>query len=319
MTDNSMLTPPGGPASPLTAETRPGPPGRALLAAVLIIVGSVLAGLAGGAIWAAVAPRVLYQVYTLNPPTAYATNPETSAFIAADGWYCFIALLGGALIGLAGYVFGVRRYGSVPMAGIVVGSTAAAFVSASLGHRLSGSSGFDHLLATSKPGTFLHAPISLGSHGALAFWPLAAAVVAGGIVLIGTLRARHQAPDDGAQMPGMESFGARSYSGWNGSDQPPPAGPGPTSAGEAGFGADPGQPGFGADPGQPRFSGTAGGSGYDSRPDQARFAGSDDRPGRRPETNEAGGFSGTAGQPGADARGSLGRPVPTDGDAGPVR
>ena len=117
MTYNSMLTPPGGPASPSSAEARPGSPGRALLTAVLIMVGSVLAGVAGGAIWAAVAPRVVYQVVTLNPPTAYATNPETSAFIAADGWYCFIALAGGALIGLLGYVFGVRRYGPVPALG----------------------------------------------------------------------------------------------------------------------------------------------------------------------------------------------------------
>jgi hypothetical protein len=320
MTDNSMLMPPGGPASPPTAETRPGSPGRALLAAVLIVVGSVLAGLAGGAIWAAVAPRVLYQVYTLNPPTAYATNPETSAFIAADGWYCFIALAGGALIGLVGYVFGVRRYGPVPMAGIVVGSTTAAFVSAWVGHRLSGSSGFDHLLATSKPGTFLHAPISLGSHGALAFWPLAAAVVAGGIVLIGMLRVRHQVPDGGVPMPGMESFGSRPYSGRRGSGQPPPAprpaGPGPTSAGQADFGADPGRLGFRADQGQPGLSGPDGGSGYDSWPDQARFAGSDGRPGYRPQSDEAG-FSGTATQPGADAHGSLGRPGPPDGESGP--
>lgn len=311
MTYNSMLTPPGGPASPSSAEARPGSPGRALLTAVLIMVGSVLAGVAGGAIWAAVAPRVVYQVVTLNPPTAYATNPETSAFIAADGWYCFIALAGGALIGLLGYVFGVRRYGPVPMAGIVVGSTAAAFVSAWVGHRLSGGPGFNHLLATSKPGTFLHAPISLGSHGALAFWPLAAAVVAGGIVLLGTLRARHQAPDGGVPMPGMESFGSRPYSGRLGSGPPPPAprpaGPPPMNAGQAGFGAEAGQPGF---------SGPDGGSGRETRPDQPRFPGTDAGPEYWPESHEAG-FPGTACPPGADTDGWLRRPAPRDGDPGP--
>ncbi len=109
-------------------------------------------GIIAGLIWAAVAPRVQYQVYTLKPPTAYATNPETSAFIAADGWYCFIALAGGALIGLLGYLFAVRRYGAWPMAGVVVGSIAAAFITQWLGHRQSGGPGFDHLLATSKPG-----------------------------------------------------------------------------------------------------------------------------------------------------------------------
>jgi hypothetical protein len=209
MSDDSMLTPPAGAASRLQA--RPDRQAPALLAAVLIAAGSVVLGVAGGAVWAAAAPRVLYQVYTLNPPTAYATNPETSAFIAADGWYCFIALVGGAIIGLLGYLFGVRRYGPVPMAGIVVGSVGAAFITAWVGHALSGGAGFDHLLATSRPGTLLHAPISLGSDGALAFWPLGAAGVAGGIELIRVLRERRQDTADGMPMPGMDTFGSGSY------------------------------------------------------------------------------------------------------------
>jgi hypothetical protein len=211
MTDNSMLMPPGGSASPYSRPTRPGSQGRALLAAVLILASSVVIGLAGGAIWAAVAPRVVYQVQSLSPPTAYATNPETSAFIAADGWYCLVALAGGALIGLLGYLIGVRRYGPGPMAAVVVGSVAAAFVTVWLGHQLSGAPGFDHVLATSRPGTFLRAPISLGAHGAVGFWPLAAAAVAGGIELVGVLRARHQAPYGGMPMPGMESFDTRPF------------------------------------------------------------------------------------------------------------
>jgi hypothetical protein len=211
MSDNSMLMPPGGPASSTEVQARPGPLGPALLAAVLIIAGSIVLGVAGGAIWAGAAPRVVYQVYTLSPPTAYATNPETSAFIAADGWYCFIALAGGGIICLLGYLFGVRRYGPTPMVGIVIGSLAAAFIVAWLGHLLSGGPGFDHVLATSKPGSFLHAPIQLGSHGAVAFWPLAAAGVAGAIELVGVLKARHQVPEDGMPMPGMETFGSGTY------------------------------------------------------------------------------------------------------------
>ena len=212
MTDNSMPPPPGGPASPHPADTQPGPqPGRALLAALLVIAGSAVIGLAGGLIWAVVAPRVQYQMYTLKPPTAYATNPETSAFIAADGWYCFIALVGGALIGLLAYLFAIRRYGALPMTGAVVGSVAAAFIAQWLGHQASGGPGFNQLLATSKPGSYLYAPISLGSHGALAFWPLAAAAVAGGIELVAVMRARHQVPADGVAMPGMDSFSTRHY------------------------------------------------------------------------------------------------------------
>jgi len=212
MTDNSMPPPPGGPASPRTADTRLGPrPGRALLAAILAVAGSAVIGLAGGLIWAAVAPRVQYQVYTLKPPTAYATNPETSAFIAADGLYCFIALAGGALIGLLAYLFAIRRYGALPMAGAVAGSVGAAFIAQWLGHQASGGPGFNHLLMTSKPGSYLYAPISLGSHGALAFWPLAAAAVAGGIELVAVMRVRHQVPASGVAMPGMDSFSTGPY------------------------------------------------------------------------------------------------------------
>ena len=51
MTDNSMPPPPGGPASPHPVHTQPGPrPGRALLAAVLVLAGSAVIGLAGGLI-----------------------------------------------------------------------------------------------------------------------------------------------------------------------------------------------------------------------------------------------------------------------------
>jgi hypothetical protein len=224
MSDNSMHPPANGPAWPLATAVPPAPRGRLTLAVVVIIVGSALLGLGAGALWSTVAPRVVYQVVTLKPPTAYAVNPETNAFIAADGWYCFIALAGGALIGLLSYMFAVRRYGPAPMAAVVVGSTAAALLAQWVGHQLSGGPGFDQVLATSKMNEFLQAPISLGSHGALAFWPVAAAAVAGGLELIGVLRVRRLAAYGGAPMPGLHRY-----------DRPPA----------------PGQPGSGGWPGQP--------------------------------------------------------------------
>ncbi len=221
-----MLPPPGGPASPLTAVTGPGRgPGPALLAAVLVVGGSAIVGFAAGLVWAAVAPRVQYQVYMLHPPTAYATNPETTAFIAADGSYCVIALAGGALIGLLAYIFAVRRYGPVAMTATVVGSVAAAFISTWAGHQASGALGFNAVLANSKPGAYLYAPITLGSEGALAFWPFAAAAVAGGIGLVGMLRQRNQTPYAWVPMPGIDSFGMRPYPAGL-----PDAGPAPSHA-----------------------------------------------------------------------------------------
>ncbi len=192
MAENSLLPPPGdpGPYPAGPGLSRP-PGGRALAAAALIVAASVVLGVVGGLVWAWIAPRVVYQVYTLSPPTAYAVNPETNAFIAADGIYSFMALAGGVLTGLLACRF-VRRYGPVPMAAVVLGSVVAAFLAAWTGHWATGAGTFDHLLATSKPGALLSAPISLGSHGALAFWPLAAAAVAGGVELLSYMRTRGQ-------------------------------------------------------------------------------------------------------------------------------
>lgn len=192
MADDMQLPPPGGTAGYSVAAAQAGSqPGRSVLVAALLVAAGAVLGLLGGVIWAAEAPRVVYQVVTLSPPTAYATNPETSAFIAADGVYTIIALGGGALLGLAGYLFGVRRYGPVPMLGVVLGGVAAAFLVQWAGPVLTGQDGFNGQLATSKPGTLLRAPIALGAHGALAFWPVAAALVAGGLEMIGVMRARY--------------------------------------------------------------------------------------------------------------------------------
>jgi hypothetical protein len=204
MADNMQLPPAGGSAGYSAVAAQPGsPPSRALLTAVLLVVAGAALGLIGGVIWAAAAPRVVYQVATLNPPTAYATNPETNAFIAADGIYAFIALGGGALLGLAGYFAGVRRYGPVPMAGVVLGALAAAFLAKWLGPVLTGQDSFNAQLGASKPGALLRAPIALGASGALAFWPVAAGLVAGGLELLSTLRVRRlsQVSQDGA--PGV--------------------------------------------------------------------------------------------------------------------
>lgn len=168
-----------------------------MLTAALLVVAGVVLGLAGGAIWAAAAPRAVYQVASLRPPTAYATNPETNAFIATDGIYSLIALAGGAVLGLAGYLSGVRRYGPVPMAGIVAGAISAAFLARWLGPVLTGQGTFNVQLGSSRPGELLRAPISLGAGGALAFWPVAAAFVAGGLELSSVLRARQLSQDGG--------------------------------------------------------------------------------------------------------------------------
>lgn len=183
--------------------------GSGLLASLAILAGSLILGLAGGLVWTAVAPRAAYVVIARG--SANVINPETTAFIAADAWFCLIGAVGGAVIGLAGYYLAVRRYGPLPMAAVLIGAVIAGMAARVTGeHRDLGH--FNRLLLTSRPGTVLHAPLSLAgdtaavfwppraSVPAVAFWPLAACLVAGGILLVRTLRdrsaARYQGPGD---------------------------------------------------------------------------------------------------------------------------
>jgi hypothetical protein len=171
----------------------PAPAGRRLLVAFAVALGGALLGLLAGVIWAAVAPRVVYQVAAGTPREAFVVSSEPTAFFAADGWFCIIALVGGAVLGLLGYLFAIRRHGALPMIGLLAGAVAAAFLARWIGQQ-SGYNTFYHLLATARPGTLLRAPITLGSRGALAFWPLAAAAVVGAIELVATWHARRRVP-----------------------------------------------------------------------------------------------------------------------------
>jgi hypothetical protein len=196
----SSQRPPPPPGGPSGGSERPGSARqlRALSVTLAIGAGGALLGIAGGFVWSAIAPRALFSVASHG--IAYVVNPETSAFIAADGWYSVVAVVGGLLIGLAGYLLGVRRYGPLPAAGALVGATAAAFLAWWIGRNI-GLAHFRHLLGTSKPGTLIRQPASLGAHGALAFWPLAAGAVIGGIELVLAMRERQGRADPRQPIP----------------------------------------------------------------------------------------------------------------------
>ena len=179
--------------------SRPGSPAGSVLSSLFILAGSMLIGLAGGLAWTALAPRAVYVI--VGRGSANVLNPETTAFIAADAWYCLIGVAGGLIIGLAGYLLAVRRYGPVPMAAILVGSIIAGIAARWVGEH-QGLNGFDRQLLTTHQGALLHAPLALAgdtsaavwptaaSLPAMAFWPLAACAVAGGILLVTVLRDR---------------------------------------------------------------------------------------------------------------------------------
>jgi hypothetical protein len=304
MADNTQLSPPGGAAGYSAGAVQPGPerPGRGVLVAVLLVAAGAALGLIGGLIWGGLAPRVVYQVYSLKPPTAYAVNPETNAFIAADGIYTFIGLAGGALLGLTGYLFGVRRYGVPPMIGIVAGAIAAAFLAAWIGNVETGGKSFNNTLSTSKAGAYLRAPIQLGSHGAEVFWPVAAALVAGGLELLSFMRARQA----GGPPAGL-------FSSAYGRHRLPPGPPG--SSGPAGYQA---PPGYADSSGYPASSGYSAASGYPPPPGYSASPGYQSQPespsGPPPPPEWSGGPAGPADPAAGRPPGYYGRP---EGDPPP--
>ena len=125
-------------------------------------------GVAAGLIWAAVAPRALLQ--EVGHGEAQLVNAESAAFIVADAWFCLIAVIGGAITGIAGYRLLVRREGWIATAGLVLGAVAATLLMLWTGENI-GLGTYNHLLAASPDGAFFRASLVLGAKSALAFWP----------------------------------------------------------------------------------------------------------------------------------------------------
>jgi hypothetical protein len=151
-----------------------------------------VAGLPGGLAWAAIAPRA--AVVVTGRGAADVVNPETPAFIAADGWFCVIGLAGGFLCGLAAYFAAVRSRGAAPAAGVIAGGLGASMVAWWVGRNI-GLSAFHTDLMTSHTGTVLQGPLMLRAHSALVLWPIGTALtVLAAELLFGRRKRRPQQP-----------------------------------------------------------------------------------------------------------------------------
>jgi hypothetical protein len=148
------------------------------LASLAVVAGTALLGAVAGFAWLALAPRPLLEI--ISPGAAGLVNPESSVFMSADGILCLISLAGGVVSGLLGYLFAVRRHGPLAMLAVVVGAVAAAYLARWIGEQ-AGLAAFHHQLATLRAGGRLRGSLTLGATGGLAFWPLAATLVAGGL------------------------------------------------------------------------------------------------------------------------------------------
>jgi hypothetical protein len=163
---------------------------KGLAALAVTLAGSALLGFPAGALWGAVAPRA--QLQEVSQGTAQVVNAETSAFIAADGWFCVIGLAVGLLTGVLGYWLVVRRAGAPAATGLILGAVAGAFVMLWTGEQI-GRAAYQHQLATSAANTLFKSSLALGARSALAFWPLATAV----IIAVIELARRGSAPRSG--------------------------------------------------------------------------------------------------------------------------
>ena len=153
-----------------------------LLALAATVAASAVLGLLTGLIWSAVAPRALLIVQSRG--VAYVVNAETSAFIAADAWFCLLTAVAGLICGAGGYLLAVRRYGAPALAGLLAGGVAGAALAMWTGQQ-QGLAAFQSALAASPAGTRLREPLVLGGHGALAFWPLCVGLLVGTVEVIG--------------------------------------------------------------------------------------------------------------------------------------
>jgi hypothetical protein len=210
-----------GPDSAGPGDAAPVRPFDASLAAagvsLAIVAGTALLGVAAGYVWSQAAPRALLVI--VSPGAAGLVQTETAAFIVADLTFCLIGLAGGVVSGAVGYLLGVRRYGPLAMIGVLAGALAAALLARWVGQQ-SGAASFHHLLATLPVGGHLLDTLTLRATGAIACWPFAAGLTAGGMEAV-AIRGRHR---------GRAS-------------QPLLAGPGPGAGGSWPPGSPPGLPG----------------------------------------------------------------------------
>ena len=144
------------------------PPVRSdVLAGLVTVAVTVLAGAPVGLAWAALAPR---PEVVLTGAAYVRADPSSKAYIAGDGFFLGAVLLAGVVTGLLAYWLG-RAHGPAVVVGLAVGGLAAAFTAMRVGQRFF-VSGVEQDMARRVP--TLELPLALTAREALAGWAIAA-------------------------------------------------------------------------------------------------------------------------------------------------
>jgi hypothetical protein len=153
-----------------------------VLAALVVAIGLVVAGVPLGLLWAVTAPKV-------DVSAALAGNEATfNAQAGADVHFAFLALIFGAV---AGALVGWRgRNGSwtLPLA-VAIGSAAGSIVAAQIGHLTESSKVLDQLPQNVRGQVSTVVDFTLRSHGFIIVFPIAA-LVTYLIIVVATTRTR---------------------------------------------------------------------------------------------------------------------------------
>lgn len=140
-----------------------------VLAALVTLAVTILAGAPVGLLWAALAPRAQA---VLSGQQYLRANVETSAYIAGDGFFLGAGLLAGAVTGLLAWRL-ARAHGPAVVPALAVGGLAAAYVAMRVGEQV----GVDALATAVRAATpRIDLTLQLGALVTLAAWPLAALV-----------------------------------------------------------------------------------------------------------------------------------------------
>lgn len=166
------------------ADTR-----REVREAVLVAVVLTLLGLALGALWAWLAPRV---PLISDGKVVILQNTEGEEAIGADGTFALLAAGLGALS--AAVMFVLRRSGGLPLVlALTVGGLLGSFLAWRSGMWLGPNQDVVAQARAVGEGVIFDAPLRLGAKGALLAWPFAAMVVQ--LVLTGVFAPRDAPPE----------------------------------------------------------------------------------------------------------------------------
>lgn len=163
---------PPAPAAPQPYDDGPGLRTE-LREAAVVAVGVAVVGLALGALWLWLAPRV---PLVSDASAVYLKDTEGEQAIGIDGTFALLGLAFGAVTGLA--VFLWRRRGGVPLVvGLALGSLLGGVLAWRFGVWLGPTQNVAAHAKELGKGVVFDAPLELNAKGALLAWPLAALVV----------------------------------------------------------------------------------------------------------------------------------------------